>query len=460
MSQVSPRPLLALLCLLLAACMSQPPPPSPTAGAPAAPTASPSPTPSPTPSPSPGATPSPTATSSPTPPPSPSSTPATLAEAHATALQETLERQLELRRIPGAAAVVTFADGSRWSGQAGLASISPPQEVGSDTGFVVGSITKTFIAALVLQLDEEGVMELDGPLSRWLPDYPRARRISLRQLLNHTAGVFNHFEHPLYESLVFGRPSHEWEPQEILEEFERPAYFPPGDGFHYSNTGFVLLGMAIEAATGEQLGDELERRFFGPLGLDETYFQAGSAEPGWAHGYLRGLNDHRHVSAGGDFRPNRSAATVAWAAGAIVSSAEDIADWAEALYSGDVLERDSLEQLTDYLYSPHPRRTYGLGTRTRVVQGARAFGHTGSLRGYMAAMWRFPDEGVTVVTLSNLGRYDGNRLADALVGYALSETTGPAQPAPTPSPAPVSSPGGPASPEPSPASPEVESPAP
>jgi len=447
--------------------MSQPPPPSPTAGAPQGPTPSPSPTPSPTPSPSPSPTLNPTVSIRPSPSltPSPSPTPASLAEAHASALQETLEQQLELRRIPGAAAVVTFPDGSRWTGQAGLASISPREEVSADTGFVVGSITKTFVAALVLQLDEEGVMELDAPLSRWVPDYPRARRISLRQLLNHTAGVFNHFEHPLYESLVFGRPDHEWEPQEILDEFRRPPYFAPGEGFHYSNTGFVLLGMAIEAATGEQLGDELERRFFRPLGLQETHLQAGSAEPGSAHGYLRSPNGHRHVSASGNYRPSRSAATVAWAAGAIVSSAEDIADWAEALYSGDVLEQESLAQLTDYLYSPYPRGTYALGTRTRLVQGARAFGHTGSLRGYMAAMWRFPDESVTVVTLSNLGRYDGNRLADALVSYALSEAADPPQPAPSPMPTstPGSTPVDSSSPQPSPtggASPDVPPPDP
>jgi D-alanyl-D-alanine carboxypeptidase len=466
------RLLLPLLAMTLTACMAQPPTPNPTSGSQASPAAataspspvptpeppvtpspapSPSPTPSPTPSPSPSPSPSPRPTPLPSPPASPSPSPiaANLAERHAELLQATLDEQLEARRIPGAAAVVTFADGSRWSGVSGLASIRGDEPVTASTGFVVGSITKTFVSALVLQLAEEGVLDLDRPLARWLPDYPRARRITLRQLLNHTSGVFNHFEHPRYESLVFGRPGHEWTPQEILDEFRRPAYFAPGEGFHYSNAGFVLLGMVVEEATGSSLGDELRGRFFEPLGLDDTYFQTDGAQPGWAHGYLRGAAGHRHVSAGSDYRPNLSAASVAWAAGAVVSSAEDIADWAEALYAGDVLSAESRAQLMDYRYSPHPAGTYGLGTRTRLVHGARAFGHTGSLRGYMAAAWHFPQEEVTVVVLTNLGRYDGNRVADRLVAPALADAGVPVpEPAEEPPAGPAESPADVSSPAP------------
>ncbi|CAN5807038.1 hypothetical protein BH24CHL6_BH24CHL6_01180 [soil metagenome] len=443
------RQLLPLLAILPTACLAQPPPPptpSPTAGSQASPpAATPSPAPAPTPNPTP-APPSPSPSPAPLPTPSPGPSPSpdarNLAERHAELLQATLDEQLESRRIPGAAAVVTFADGSRWSGVAGPSSLRPAEPVSAETGFVVGSITKTFVTALVLQLADEGVLELDGPLARWLPDYPRARRVTLRQLLSHTSGVFNHFEHPQYESLVFGRPSHEWAPQEILDQFRRPAYFAPGEGFHYSNTGFVLLGMVIEEATESSLGDELRRRFFEPLGLNDTYFQAAGPQPGWAHGYLLGASGHRLVSAGSDYRPSRSAASVAWAAGAVVSTAEDIAVWVEALYGGDVLTAASRAQLMDYRYSPHPAGTYALGTRTRLVQGARAFGHTGSLRGYMAAMWHFAQEEITVVVLTNLGRYDGNRLADRLVAPALLASGEPVAEPPDETPAgPAESPG-------------------
>ena len=457
-----PRILIALLAALLAACMAPPPAPSPTTVGVVSPTPSPSPSPSPTasPSPSPSPTPSPSPSPSPTPSPSPSPSPQSLALRLADQLQVTLDEQLTLRRIPGAAAVVTFPDGSSWSGVSGHASLNPAEPVTSDTGFVVGSITKTFVAALVLQLAEEGALELDRPLARWLPDYPRARRITLRQLLNHTSGVFNYFEHPLYESLVFGRPSHEWTPQEILDQFGRTPYFPPGSGFHYSNTGFVLLGLVVEEATGASLGEELRRRFFEPLALDHTHFQGDGAQAGWARGYLRSPSGHRNVTGSSDFRPTASAASVAWAAGGIVSTAEDIARWAEALYGGDVLNPDSLSAMTDHQFSPYPLGTYGLGTRTHLVDGARAFGHTGSLRGYMATMWRFPAEEVTVVVLTNLGRFDGNRLADALVRLALPADSEPSPgPSPTPPTSPATSPAAPPS-APSPLSPGAPSAAP
>lgn len=412
-----------LLALSVAACAApSPPTPIPTADNPGT-TPTPSPTPTPTLSPSPTPTPSPSPTASPTPSPSPSPSPSpelTLAEIHAGELQQRLDQQLAQRRIPGAAAVITFADGSSWSGVSGNASLRPTEAVEPDTRFVVGSITKTFVAATVLQLAEEGVLELDEPLRNWLPDYPRSRRITLRMLLNHTSGVFNYFEHPLYESLVFGRPSHEWTPAEILSEFQRDPYFGPGNGFRYSNTGFILLGLVIEAATGNSLGDELRTRFFEPLELSGTYFQGDGAQPDAAHGYLRTTGGHRLVTGESDYRPTTSAATVAWTAGAIVSTAEDISRWAHALYGGDVLSEESRTALTDYVSSPYSRGTYGLGTRTRLIEGARAFGHTGSLRGYMAAVWYFPENGVSVAVLTNLGRFDGNRLADALVTIALN----------------------------------------
>lgn len=430
------RLLIVLLALVVSACTAEPPPTPTEAAVNPSPPATPSPTPSPSPSPTPTPSPSPSPTPSPSPSPTLSpSPPATLAEAHAAELQERLEQQLEQRRIPGAAAVITFRDGSSWSGVAGSASLEAAEPVQHDTGFVVGSITKTFVAATVLQLADEGVVELDQPLRDWLPDYPRARRITLRMLLNHTSGIFNYFEHPLYESLVFGRPDHAWTPAEILSEFARDPYFAPGDGFHYSNTGFIVLGLIIEAATGNSLGDELRTRFFEPLELTGTYFQGDGAHPGAASGYLRLAGGHRNVNDDSDYRPTTSAASVAWAAGAVVSTAADMSRWVAALYGGDVLSAESRAALTDYRYSPYPRGSYGLGTRTRLVEGARAFGHTGSLRGYMAAAWYFPDEGVSVSVLTNLGRFDGNRLADALVTIALGAGLADSgQPSPAPSP--------------------------
>jgi D-alanyl-D-alanine carboxypeptidase len=442
---------LPLLSLLFVACTAAPPvvnvspstelspspaaqPTSPPANEPplASPTGTVSGTASPAPSAPPTVGPSPAATPSPIPTPSPIATPSPSLPAGPTAtappldarlarqLLRALEEERSAREIPGMSAVVIFPDGSRWTAAIGEADLGRGRPVEIDTPFVVGSITKTFVAALVLQLAEEGVLTLDDRLDRWLPGRPGAGEISLRQLLNHTSGVFNYFEHPRYNSTVFGGPQESWTPDEILAGFRRPGHFAPGAGFHYSNTGYILLGLVIEAATGSTLGDELRSRFFEPLDMRNTYFQGDGPPPrSAAQGYLRRQSGHREISDGSEYRPTTSAATVAWAAGGVVSSAEDIATWARALYGGNVLQPASLAQMIDVGATPHAAGTYGLGTRTRVFSGARAFGHTGSLRGFMGAMWHMPAEELTIVVLTNLGRIDANLISDRLAAIAL-----------------------------------------
>lgn len=349
-------------------------------------------------------------------------------------LQAALENQRRARGVPGISAAVIFPDGSRWAGAAGSAALDPRLPATPDTPYVVGSITKTFVAALALELAEEGVFDLDESLDRWLPDYPRANRITLRHLLNHTSGVFNYFEHPAYNRTVFGEPNRTWQPQEILDSFSGPPYFEPGAGFHYSNTGFVLLGMVIEKATGSTLGAEFEGRFISPLGLADTYFQAdGPPVSDAAQGHLRRHGVPQEVSDGTDYRPTKSAATVAWAAGGMVLSADDLATWCRALYGGDLLSPESMAQLTDY--SLPGALDYGLGTRTRLLDGRRMFGHTGSLRGFMTVMWHFPDVDLTVVLLNNLGRINPNPMVDSLSAVAMPLAAGyvPASVAPSPS---------------------------
>jgi D-alanyl-D-alanine carboxypeptidase len=400
--------------------VSPAPSPSPTASPDPSPTDSPaaaSPTASPTPSPSPSPTSSPSP--SPTIPPPPTAPPSPQAD-HATRLQRALDAQLSAHGMIGLSAGVLFPDGTLWTGTSGVAEVAGRRSVTPDTGFVVGSISKTFVAATVIQLAEEGRLDLDDRLSRWLPDYPLASSISLRQLLNHSSGLFNYFEHPTYTRRVFGSPNYLWEPHEVLTTFQAAPYFNPGAGYHYSNTGFILLGLVIEEVTGRPLGEEYRARFFEPLELDEAHFQGdGPPPPPAAHGYLVTDDGPRLISDGTDYRPTTSAASVAWAAGSIVASAADLATWAHALYGGELLEPASLAEMTDLTSNPYARESYALGTRSRLIAGRRVFGHTGSLRGFAAAMWHFPAERLSVVVLSNRGRIDVNPIADRLAAAAL-----------------------------------------
>ncbi len=343
-----------------------------------------------------------------------------IADALAFELDRTLRDQLALYKIPGMTAEVIFPDGSRWSGATGFAALD--RELAAETGttFVTGSITKTFVTTAVMQLQEEGVLSIDDSLADWLPDYPNAENITLRQLLSHTSGVYNYFLHPEYNLRVFNEPDHHWTPQEVLDEFVLEPKFAPGTGYHYSNTNFVLLGLVLEEATGQSLGDVFRDRLLGPVGLADTYCQcAGPPPPGGARGYLVRQTGPVGLDDGTDYRPTLSAATVAFGAGDIVSTAADLADWVRTVYGGHLLEDESLALMTDYQSSTYSGGTYGLGTRTRVFGNARMFGHTGSLRGYAAAMWHFPDTDLTIVVLTNRGRIEANPIVDALADIAL-----------------------------------------
>lgn len=339
-------------------------------------------------------------------------------------LKQALDQQRTSRAIPGMAAAVIFPDGSMWSAGSGYAKLGASVRSTNATPYVVGSISKTFIAAAIMQLDDEGALSVDDRLSTWLPDYPRAADMSLRQLLAHTAGVFNYFEHSSYSRKVFNTmKTHLWTPGEILTQFVSAPYFAPGAGFRYSNTGFILLGLVIQEVTGKALDDVLRERFFTPLGMTGSYFQYRQPGPSSsAHGYLlKADGTVRQISDTTNYRPQISAATVAWAAGGVVATARDIARWGDALY-GDlgVVSDTALAEMTDYDYSTYARDTYGLGTRTRIYNGQRMFGHTGSLRGFAAAMWHFRDLDLTVVVLTNRGRIDPNPTADVLAGIAMS----------------------------------------
>jgi len=403
------RTLALLLATLIAAC-----------------TATPIQTSSPTP-----ALPSPTLapTNSPpfSPPPSgspPTATPSVPVGTLAERLEATLDDVLRQRRraldIPGMTAAILFPDGSTWSSSAGVAQVDPEVDLTVDTPFVAGSITKTFVAATILQLQEEGRLTLDDPLADWLPDYPRADDITLRMLLSHTSGVFNLFESRDYTRLVIREgDGRTWSPQEVLDELVDDPYCAPGECYHYSNTGFVLLGMVIEAETGKPVGQVFTERFFGPLGMDGTYFQSDSPPPdGAARGYVPTADGNRALDDGTTWRPTQSEATVVYAAGGVVGPVLDICHWGRALFTGEVLSDESIDELTDY--APHPDGAYGLGTRTREFDGIRMFGHTGALRGYNAAMWHLTTADLTVCVMTNRTRIDANKITDGLLEVAFS----------------------------------------
>ncbi|MEO7118677.1 MAG: serine hydrolase domain-containing protein [Candidatus Limnocylindrales bacterium] len=347
--------------------------------------------------------------------------PTTITAELSSALQATVRSEMARIGAPGMSVAIRLPSGELWTGVSGFAAFSPDRPVTRKTVFAIASITKTFVASLIMKLAEDGVLTIDDPLADYLPDFRRARRITLRMLLAHTSGVFDYFTSAAYAREVFADTTRRWTFDEILG-FVGPSYCRPGECYHYSNTNFVLLGRVAELATGEPIAQLLRERLFDPAGLTRTIFQPDATTPlDAAHGFLtnrRGFVDHT-----GESRviPHMSAATVAWSAGAIASTPSDLALWATSLYGGHVLAPESLAQMLTF----RPDDDYGLGTRLHIYRGRTCVGHTGSIRGFANEMWYFPDDGVSIVMLQNRGKILTHNVIKAILGTLTGVTAAP-----------------------------------
>ena len=346
-------------------------------------------------------------------------------------LQSRLDQWRVNHHAPGVAAAVRLPDGSRWVGVSGKAiKGKDSRPVWPGTPFAAGSLTKTFMSALILQLRDEGLLRLGTPIAEWIPWYPKADKITVKMLLNHRSGIFDYFAHRRYEKLVFGRPQHKWTRGEILK-LTGPRYCAPGKCFRYSNTNYVLLDIIVNKVTRRSSAAEIRDRFLEPLGLNETFFQGQEPigkTPAKGYWYLGGR--YHGFADGSRRRPNTSAATVAHTAGAMLSSARDISDWQDALLGGELLSTRSMELM---LTLP-TKRPYGLGIRRAWLDGKPGIGHGGSLRGFVSIMYRLPEEDLDVVILTNLGRTSLQGLADKLTRVTLKHLEPEPQPDPEPEP--------------------------
>ena len=335
--------------------------------------------------------------------------------------------------LPGISAAIIYPDGSVWTGQSGMAVVAEKTPVTSDTLFSVGSISKTFVAALAGRLAARGTISLDDPLSKYVPTFPNAANISLRQLLNHTSGIQDLFAAPGVAVDLGAHPSQVWTADQVLARIGKPD-FAPGAGYHYSNTNFVLLGMAIERATGEPLASLVRTEFLTPLGLDHTFLQTTEQVQGpEAHGYMGPASRAHDNSVGQTMIPFTSEVTAVGPAGAYVSNATDLARWAQALYGGNVLDQATLASMVDIspslAFKIKPPYPYGLGFEEWSVAGQVAWGHRGHLDGFWSVMEYLPASHLTIVILTNAEWADPVGAATTLAKVVLTSA-----PAPSPSP--------------------------
>ncbi|TCO54864.1 D-alanyl-D-alanine carboxypeptidase [Actinocrispum wychmicini] len=278
-----------------------------------------------------------------------------------------------------------------WTGSAGstrLGDMTPPP---TDGRFRAGSVTKTVVSTVVLQLVDDGRIGLDAPVDQYLPEFALDHRITVRMLLQHTSGIFNYTGEPGSPGIpMTGQPFldarwHTYRPADLVRlALAKPALFEPGTSFSYSNTDYVLAGLLIEKVTGTRYATQVEQRILRPLGMRAT-FLPGSWPfiPGpHAHGYFRYEKGVVDITA---LNPSW-----AFSAGEMISTTHDLDTFLAALLGGRLLSPAMLTEMR----KPHPVSGYGLGLSqfdAGAACGGTVVGHSGSIHGYSTAMYGTAD---------------------------------------------------------------------
>ena len=293
-----------------------------------------------------------------------------LAEADAAALQASVDGARAAFGLTALAVGVSVDGQLGWSGASGLAPDRRTPLTGASP-FAIASVTKTFTAAIVLQLVDEGRISLSAPVTDYLPGRRVADGVTVEQLLGHRSGIADLLA-PLRDRLNADL-SRAWTPEEVVA-LVGPSRFAPGSDWGYSNTNYVVAGMLVEAVTGNPFAVELERRITGPLALVGTGFP-----PAPRYGYMLG----------------KSWTTAFWTSAALVSDAADLVRWGDALYGGAILRPSTLGRMLDFNADG-----YGLGAEHYTVAGTDGHGHSGLLRGYTTLLIRLPESHLTLAVLA------------------------------------------------------------
>ncbi|MDX3539006.1 serine hydrolase [Streptomyces sp. MB09-01] len=263
----------------------------------------------------------------------------------------------------------------------------------------IGSVTKTFTITAVLQLVDDGRVRLDAPVSTYLDGVPGGDEITVRQLAEMRSGLYNYTEDPRWLATFKADPYRSWTPQELLDiAFRHPADFPPGARWEYSNTNTVLLGLLVEKISGQPLHSYLEQNVFEPADLDATSLPTGADIAGpFVHGYTNFTPDGATVDA------SRWNPSWGWAAGAMISTIDDLHSWVPTLVSGKLPDGDRLlepgtqAQRLRMLPTGHADVRYGLG----IAELDGWIGHNGELPGYETVAVRLPQARATLVIVVN-----------------------------------------------------------
>ena len=310
---------------------------------------------------------------------------------------------------PGLVLLVDAPDG-RYLKAAGVADMDDGTPIQVDDILQIGSNTKSMVIVLLMQLVEEGILNLDDPLSQWLPEQaaivPNGDQITIRQMAMHTAGIHDYEEGIITQGVADpAKLQAGYTPEEIVQfamDEGGPEFSPGEEGqWKYSNTGYILLGMLVEAATGESLGELLQARIFDPLELESAVLIEGVPQEGEIT-----TKGYKWTEEGERLDTSNWNGSQAWAAGSVAMTAEDLATYGQALAAGKFFQDPGTltEMLTFNPGALDSSFPYAMGLIDFVGDGT-VWGHEGATPGFQSLWYTDPEDGIMVVGLTNSGDY-------------------------------------------------------
>jgi D-alanyl-D-alanine carboxypeptidase len=265
--------------------------------------------------------------------------------------------------------------------------------------FGIGSLSKSFVAAAILQLRDEGKLSLEDTVGQWLPALPNVTNtITIRQLLNHTSGLYNYTENQDWLNSMIEDPDHRYAVLDVFSYVGKP-YASPGKVYHYSNTGYLLLGLIIEAASGQSLMTEYRKRFLAPLNLRSAYLEAVEPPTGELPHYYSGFNPSRNLEDISSIS-RLTYYSQNWAAGAIFANVGDAVRWFHALWSGSLLSAEALQDMTRWTSVSGTTR-YGMAVLSLSTSRGEFYAHEGHVPGFHTFAGYSPSLKTTVVLFFN-----------------------------------------------------------
>ncbi len=317
--------------------------------------------------------------------------------------------------VPGIQMSIYTPTEGMWLGAAGKADLKSNIQLEPCNITRVGSIVKTFTATTILLLQEEGKLNLNDRITNYLSSYDirdieNADQVTIKQLLQHSSGIYNYILNSNFQLASFNDLIKEWGPDDLLEYARgENHYFSPGTDVRYSNTNYILLGMIISNIENKPFYKVFEDKIFSPLSLNSTQFAAENTVP---DGIIRGYIDlysklnliNTTYYSGWDYYT---------ADGGLISNVYDLNTFTNALFNGQIISQPSLNQMLDFSYPNNPNDdffsiSYGLGTFKIETEWGDAYQHSGDAIGYYASTVYFPNDDITIcwAVNANYGKID------------------------------------------------------